>query len=45
LECDAVDIAATDYTVVIKNIPGKLNDPNSNHIEEIKGFIENEINS
>lgn len=38
--CDENDISASDFTIIVENIPKKLN---INYVEELKKFFENQV--
>ncbi len=40
IECDVADIAANDYTIMISNIPTKMDNPiNDDYDDDLRDFI------
>lgn len=41
--CDAIDISANDYTVLLENIPTEFDALNDDYDDDIKFFFENTL--
>lgn len=43
-ECDTLDISASDYTIMVKNIPTAFEALNNDYDDDLKDYFENKIN-